>query len=116
MSLSANSRNLLEALPGPPDAKWPEGVPFARALAHGSMSVEIYAPVGVDRQTPHQQDELYFIRSGTATLVVEGQRTHCEPGTVHFVPALAEHRFETFSADFTTWVVFWGPAGGEPAA
>ncbi|MFO1401708.1 MAG: cupin domain-containing protein [Steroidobacteraceae bacterium] len=116
MSFNAKATDLLKTLPGPPSAKWPEGVPFALALAHGSMSVEIYAPVGEDRQTPHEQDELYFIRSGTATLVVEGQRTHCEPGTVHFVPGRAEHRFETFTADFTTWVVFWGPAGGESAA
>jgi hypothetical protein len=25
----------------------------------------------------------------------------------------AEHRFESFSADFGTWVVFDGPKGGE---
>ena len=23
------------------------------------------------------------------------------------------HRFEAFSEDFATWVVFWGPPGGE---
>jgi hypothetical protein len=23
------------------------------------------------------------------------------------------HRFEEFSADFATWVMFWGPKGGE---
>ena len=25
----------------------------------------------------------------------------------------AVHRFEHFSSDFATWVVFWGPPGGE---
>lgn len=30
-----------------------------------------------------------------------------------FVPAGMTHRFEDFSADFVTWVVFWGPEGGE---
>jgi hypothetical protein len=24
-----------------------------------------------------------------------------------------DHRFEHFSANFSTWVVFWGPIGGE---
>ena len=80
------------------------------------MSVELYAPRGVDPQTPHAQDELYIIHAGVATLVCEGEHSHCAAGTVHFVPAGADHHFESFSEDFATWVVFWGPAGGEPAA
>jgi hypothetical protein len=32
---------------------------------------------------------------------------------VFFVAAHVEHRFEQFSPDFVTWVVFWGPKGGE---
>lgn len=28
----------------------------------------------------------------------------------------AEHRFVEFTPDFATWVVFWGPPGGEAAA
>jgi len=32
---------------------------------------------------------------------------------VLFVPARVEHRFEEFSDDFATWVIFWGPKGGE---
>ena len=30
-----------------------------------------------------------------------------------FVAAKVEHRFESFSDDFATWVVFYGPRGGE---
>jgi hypothetical protein len=30
-----------------------------------------------------------------------------------FVAAGVPHRFESFSDDFATWVVFWGPRGGE---
>jgi hypothetical protein len=29
------------------------------------------------------------------------------------VPAGVEHRFEEFSGDFGTWVIFYGPEGGE---
>jgi hypothetical protein len=29
------------------------------------------------------------------------------------VPARVAHRFEEFTPDFATWVVFWGPPGGE---
>jgi hypothetical protein len=32
---------------------------------------------------------------------------------VFFTPAGWVHRFEDFSDDFATWVVFWGPKGGE---
>jgi hypothetical protein len=33
-------------------------------------------------------------------------------GDALFVGSGIEHRFENFSADFSCWVVFWGPAGG----
>jgi hypothetical protein len=33
-----------------------------------------------------------------------------------FAPAGLVHRFEEFSDDFATWVVFWGPKGGESNA
>ena len=36
-----------------------------------------------------------------------------EAGDCLFVAAGVEHRFETFSNDFSTWDVFWGPKGGE---
>ncbi len=34
-------------------------------------------------------------------------------GDVLIVPTGLVHRFENFSDDFATWVVFWGPKGGE---
>ena len=35
------------------------------------------------------------------------------PGDMLFVPAGTVHRFEDFSDDFATWVIFYGPEGGE---
>jgi mannose-6-phosphate isomerase-like protein (cupin superfamily) len=109
----ASAADLLARLPGTVSSQWPEGERFVTALAHGSMSVELYAPRGVDPQTPHDQDELYFPISGTATLRIGTETFAAKPGTVHFVPAGIDHHFETFTADFATWVVFWGPKGGE---
>jgi mannose-6-phosphate isomerase-like protein (cupin superfamily) len=77
------------------------------------MSVGLYAPVGKDPQTPHTQDEVYIVRSGYADFVMSGERHPCERGDVLFVAAGVEHRFESLSADFSAWVVFWGPDGGE---
>ena len=111
----AHADALLERLPGPVSTKWPQGERFKAALANGSMTVELYAPRGTDPQTPHPQDELYFIHSGTATFTLEGDSVECSAGEALFVPAGAEHRFSNFSDDFATWVVFWGPPGGESA-
>jgi len=33
-------------------------------------------------------------------------------GDFLFVSAGVEHRFEEFSKDFKTWVIFFGPKGG----
>jgi mannose-6-phosphate isomerase-like protein (cupin superfamily) len=87
--------------------------PFARLMRHGTMSVELYAPVEFDGQTPHEQDELYIIVSGTGMFNKAGERRPFQPHDVIFVEAGVEHRFEGFSDDFQTWVVFWGPKGGE---
>ena len=87
--------------------------PFKRLFAHGSMEVEIYAPKGKDLQQPHTRDELYVIAAGSGYFVHESDRHAVEVGEVLFVPAGDEHRFEDFSDDFATWVVFYGPDGGE---
>lgn len=84
-----------------------------RLFAHGSLEVEIYRPRGVDLQKPHTRDEVYVVISGTGVFVNAGRRRRFEPGEVLFVPAGAEHRFEGFSDDFATWVLFYGPEGGE---
>lgn len=86
---------------------------FAVLMRHGSMSVEVYAPQGHDPQTPHAHDELYVVIAGSGTFR-NGQDLHAfGAGDVIFVPAGRVHRFETFSADFSTWVIFYGPDGGE---
>ena len=77
------------------------------------MSVEYYQPVGKDLQTPHRQDELYVVASGSGIFYNNGERHPFTSGDVLFVPAGIEHRFEDFSDDFATWVIFYGPDGGE---
>jgi mannose-6-phosphate isomerase-like protein (cupin superfamily) len=94
----------------------PPGFRSSLLMQHGSMKLRYYAPRGgTDPQTPHDQDELYVIASGRGTFFVGGQRVPFGPGDVLFVGAKVEHRFEDFSDDFATWVVFYGPPGGERA-
>lgn len=99
--------NALEALRADPDRE------FANLFRHGSLSIEIYRPRGVDRQQPHVRDEVYVIISGSGWFSLEGERQDFAPGEVLFVRAGSEHRFEDFSEDFATWVIFYGPEGGE---
>lgn len=111
--MKAHADDLLKRIPGPASVRWPGGERFAVAFGHGSMSVELYAPCGTDPQQPHTQDELYFIHCGSGVFVCGGERHAFTAGMAFFVPAGAEHRFEQFSDDFSAWVVFWGPSGGE---
>ncbi len=86
---------------------------FQTFFRHGTLSIELYQPRKVDLQQPHAQDEVYVVARGSGTYQVSGQRFDFQPGDVLFAPAGAEHRFETFSEDFMTWVIFYGPEGGE---
>jgi mannose-6-phosphate isomerase-like protein (cupin superfamily) len=97
----------LRHLPGP------KGERFAGVFRHGSLEVEIYAPVGSDPQSPHSRDEAYVVVSGTGTFVSDEGREAFGPGDLLFAPAGAVHRFEDFSSDLVVWVFFYGPEGGE---
>jgi len=77
------------------------------------MVLELYAPRGIDDQKPHSQDELYFVTRGSGTFVCGAERVRFGPGDALFAAAGVSHRFEDFTDDFETWVVFYGPDGGE---
>lgn len=87
--------------------------PFKEVFSHGSLSVEIYKPKDVDLQQPHDRDEVYVIASGSGYFINGESREKFEVGEVLFVPAGVVHRFESFTDDFSTWVFFYGPVGGE---
>jgi mannose-6-phosphate isomerase-like protein (cupin superfamily) len=89
------------------------GKEFVEFFSHGSLVVELYKPDKADKQTPHTRDEVYIIASGTGRFFNAGTYVDFSPGDFLFVPAGAEHRFEEFTDDFSTWVIFYGPEGGE---
>lgn len=86
---------------------------FIGLFRHGTLEIEICKPHKVDLQQPHDKDEVYFVASGTGQFEHNGEREPFKPGDVFFVPAGDSHRFVDFSDDFATWVVFYGPDGGE---
>lgn len=95
-----------------------DGARSAKILTNGSMRLLYYQPRGADLQTPHTQDEIYIVMSGSGTYAVGPsedtlERYPFKAGDAIFTPAGHVHRFEDFTDDFGTWVVFWGPEGGE---
>jgi mannose-6-phosphate isomerase-like protein (cupin superfamily) len=90
-----------------------DGKPFTRLFAHGSLEVEVYRPAGSDPQTPHARDEVYVVIAGTGMFACGETRSAFAAGSLLWVPAGMPHRFEDFSDDFSTWVLFYGPQGGE---
>ena len=105
--------SLAEALlRGPP----PKGNLAIPIFAHGSLEVELYTPRGHDPQQPHLRDEAYLVARGNGMFFNGDSRVPVEVGSFVFVAAGQLHRFEDFSHDFTVWVFFYGPMGGEVAA
>ena len=86
---------------------------FINLFRHGTLEIEICKPDKVDLQHLHDKDEVYFIAIGSGLFEHNGQRAPFKPGDVFFVPAGDDHRFVEFTDDFATWVVFYGPKGGE---
>jgi mannose-6-phosphate isomerase-like protein (cupin superfamily) len=94
----------------------PEGKRFATVLEHGTLSIEIYAPRGVDPQQPHTRDEAYVVVQGSGEFINGESRKPFGEGDFLFVPATVEHRFVNFTDDLIVWVIFYGPEGGEAHA
>ena len=105
--MKASLAQALKRLPAAPTDAYPQGAPFIQMMAGGSMSVEVFAPKDKDLQQPHAQDELYFVQTGQGELMIGAQRFEAAGGDAFFVAAGVEHRFENFSDDFVTWVVFY---------
>jgi mannose-6-phosphate isomerase-like protein (cupin superfamily) len=59
-----------------------------------------------DAQTPHQQDEVYVVLEGRAVLRVEDRDQPVRAGSVAFVPAGAEHTFQSIEEDLVALVLF----------
>ena len=63
------------------------GDSYLQFLNEGSLSLGLYVlPAGsTDTQTPHAEDEVYYVVSGRATVEVAGERRPVQPGSMIFV-------------------------------
>ena len=93
--------------------KPPPGNLAVPIFSHGTLVAELYSPAGHDAQQPHPRDEVYVIARGHGLFFDGAERLEVTSGSFIFVPAGRQHRFERFSPDFSVWVFFYGPEGGE---
>jgi len=76
------------------------------ALSMGVYSLPAHAS---DGQLPHSEDEVYYVVSGQAEILVGAENRVVEAGSIIFVAATVEHRFHSISEDLTV-LVFFAPA------
>jgi len=73
-----------------------------------SMSAGVYVlpACATDRQSPHQEDEIYYAVRGKAEIRIGDIQHSVQPGDVIFVEARAEHRFFDIEEELVLLVVF----------
>jgi mannose-6-phosphate isomerase-like protein (cupin superfamily) len=87
--------------------------PYFEFLRVPSMSLGIYTlpAAGEDPQSPHQEDEVYYVIEGRATIRVGNEDRDVSRGSVVFVPARVAHRFHSIREKVSLLVIF-APAEG----
>ncbi len=73
-----------------------------------SVGLYVVPAGGPDDQSPHNEDEVYYVVRGRAKIRVGDDDHRVQPGTVLFVPAKAVHYFHDISEELIL-VVFWAP-------
>ncbi len=84
---------------------------YVEFLRRPSLSMGVYRlPAGgVDLQSPHGEDEVYYVVSGKAQIRVGDEDRPVCSGSIVFVAARVPHRFHTIEEDLTI-LVFFAPA------
>jgi len=77
-----------------------------------SAGVYVLPAGGTDSQSPHQEDEMYYVVRGKGHMKVEAENQPVGAGSIIFVEAGVEHRFYDITEDLTV-LVFFAPAETE---
>jgi mannose-6-phosphate isomerase-like protein (cupin superfamily) len=90
------------------------GKRYLEFLRIPAMSSGVYLlPAGsTDLQSPHQQDEMYYVVRGRARMRAGSEDQAVSEGSVIFVAARVEHRFYEITEDLML-LVFFAPAETE---
>ena len=74
-----------------------------------SMGLYVLPVGGEDPQSPHTEDEVYYVVSGRARIIVAGEDRNVQAGSIVYVPKNMEHRFHAIEEELTV-LVFFAPA------
>ena len=78
---------------------------------HGTLELGYYMPRGEDKQSPHDQDEVYVVLRGQGKIAIGDQAINLAKDIVVFVKAGTEHFFHDVTEDLTMLVFFASPNG-----
>lgn len=87
------------------------GRPYNEFLRHPALSVGLYRlPAGgLDGQSPHAEDEVYYVINGRGSISVGDETRPVQPGSTVYVAAGVEHRFHDITETLDI-LVFFAPA------
>ena len=74
-----------------------------------SMGLYVLPAGGVDPQSPHTEDEVYYVVSGRAQIKVANEDRAVQAGSIVYVAKNVEHRFHSIEEELTV-IVFFAPA------
>ncbi|MEZ5351314.1 MAG: cupin domain-containing protein [Bryobacteraceae bacterium] len=91
--------------------------PYFEIMRSPHLSTGVYRlqASAQDLQSPHSEDELYYVTRGRARFSAGHQDSSVAPGDLLFVPAGQPHRFHSIEEDLELLVVF-APAEGSRSA
>jgi mannose-6-phosphate isomerase-like protein (cupin superfamily) len=74
-----------------------------------SMGLYVLPAGGTDPQSPHTEDEVYYVVSGKAQITVADEDRDVQAGSIVYVAKNVEHRFHSIEEELTV-LVFFAPA------
>ena len=74
-----------------------------------SMGLYVLPAGGTDPQSPHTEDEVYYVVSGRAQITVADESREVQAGSIVYVAKNVAHHFHSIEEELTV-LVFFAPA------
>jgi mannose-6-phosphate isomerase-like protein (cupin superfamily) len=74
-----------------------------------SMGLYVLPAGGTDPQSPHSEDEVYYVVGGRAQIRVADEDRAVQAGSIVYVAKQVEHRFHSIEEELSV-LVFFAPA------
>ena len=74
-----------------------------------SVGLYVLPAGGTDPQSPHTEDEVYYVVSGRAKIKVADEDRDVQAGSIVYVAKNVEHRFHSIEEELKV-IVFFAPA------